>query len=87
MIKEAGRRQGGFKGRGFHLAPQAAWPYVRRRVDGILANNSYSAWFVDCDATAECFDDYTPGRPATRVDDMRFRRDRLRWLEAARRIG
>ena len=59
VIKEAGRRQGGFKGRGYHLAPQAAWPYVQRRVNAVQTNNDYSAWFIDCDATAECFDDYS----------------------------
>ncbi|MDA7633004.1 glycoside hydrolase [bacterium] len=81
VIKEAGRRQGGFKGRGYHLAPQAAWPYVQRRVNAVQTNNDYSAWFIDCDATAECFDDYSPLHSATRIDDMLLRRQRLAWLE------
>lgn len=81
VVKEQGRRQGGFKNRGFHLSPEAARPYVEQRVGGILANNGYSSWFIDCDATGECFDDYNPLHPATRVDDVKLRRDRLRWLE------
>ena len=66
IIKAEGQRQGGFKGRGFHLSPLAAWPYVQQRVGTVLGNNGYSAWFVDCDATAECFDDFNPLHPATR---------------------
>lgn len=81
VVKETGRHQGGFKGRGFHFAPEAAWPYVQRRVVALQANNNYSAWFIDCDATAECFDDYNPRHLATRLDDIKHRRHRLAWLE------
>lgn len=81
VIKEQGRRQGGFKGRGYHFSPEAAWPYVQERVANVLGNNGYSSWFIDCDATGECFDDYNPLHPATRVDDTNIRRDRLQWLE------
>lgn len=86
VVKAEGRRQGGFKGRGFHFAPVAAWPYVLRRVGTVLGNNAYSCWFVDCDATAECFDDFSPLHPMTRVEDMKARRQRLRWLETDRRL-
>ncbi len=81
VVKESGRRQGGFKGRGFHFSPEAAWPYVQERVGRLMGRNGYTSWFIDCDATGECFDDYSPHHPATQVDDMRWRRDRLRWLE------
>lgn len=86
VVKEEGRRQGGFKGRGYHFSPEAAWPYVQDRVDRVMANNGYSSWFIDCDATAECFDDFNPLHPATRVDDMNIRRDRLSWLEKDRSL-
>ena len=72
-----GSGHGGFKNRGFHLSPTAAWPYVRQRVETNLNQTPFSAWFVDCDATAECFDDYNPLHPATKVDDIRTRRQRL----------
>ena len=86
VVKAEGMRQGGFKGNGFHFAPAAAWPYVQERVASVLANNPYTAWFVDCDATGECFDDYNPLHPATRVDDLKLRRQRLRWLENERQL-
>lgn len=81
-----GSGHGGFKGRGYHLSPAAAWPYVRQRVQGQLEQTPFSAWFIDCDATAECFDDYNPLHPATKVDDIQTRRERLRWLEAEKRL-
>jgi hypothetical protein len=58
-----GSGHGGFKNRGFHLSPTAAWPYVRQRVEKNLNQTPFSVWFVDCDATAECFDDYNPLHP------------------------
>lgn len=84
VVKEQGRKQGGFKGRGFHFSPQAAWPYVKERVSSIHQRNHYTGWFIDCDATGECFDDYHPQHPANRVKDVHFRRDRLKWLEQDR---
>jgi hypothetical protein len=86
VLKLDGQGHGGFRGRGYHLAPSAAWPHVQRRVGAVLTSNPYSAWFVDCDATAEGFDDYSPLHPATRVDDMNTRRQRLRWLEQEKRL-
>jgi len=86
VLKLDGQGHGGFRGRGYHLSPSAAWPYVQRRVGAVLRNHPYSAWFVDCDATAEGFDDYSPLHPATRVDDMNTRRQRLRWLEQEKRL-
>jgi len=81
-----GSGHGGFKGRGFHLSPAAAWPYVQRRVQGARQQTPFAAWFIDCDATAECFDDYNPLHPATRVDDNNLRRDRLHWLGADQKL-
>ncbi len=86
VVKAGGQRQGGFMGRGFHLSPSAAWPYVQERVGNVLANNGYSSWFIDCDATAECFDDFNPLHPASRVDDMNIRRKRLSWLESDKQL-
>lgn len=80
VIGADGVGNSGFKGRGFHFAPAAAWPYVQERVGGMCAAAPFSTWFVDCDATGQCFEDYRPERPATRGDDLRLRRERLTWL-------
>ena len=86
VLNEDGSGHHGFRGNGFHFAPATAWPYVQKRVSGLLASAEYSAWFVDCDATAECFDDYNPLHFATRVDDINVRRDRLKWLADSKRL-
>lgn len=86
VINADGTGHAGFKKRGFHFSPQAAWPYMERRVGGIIGQSPYSAWFVDCDATAECFEDFSPDHPLTMRDDTRLRRQRLEWLETTHRL-
>jgi len=86
VMNADGSGHGGFKNRGYHFSPAAAWPYVQSRVQGILEKMPFSTWFVDCDATAECFDDYNPLHPASRVDDIKTRRQRLRWLESEKKL-
>jgi hypothetical protein len=86
VLNSDGTGHAGFRGAGYHFSPLAAWPYVRKRVGGLLRQAPYSAWFIDCDATAECFDDYHPERHASRVDDIKARRKRLRWLESEHRL-
>ncbi len=86
VINADGSGHVGFKGQGYHFSPQAAWPYVQERVGRILRQAPYSAWFIDCDATAECFDDFSPEHPATRIEDTKLRRQRLVWLESEHRM-
>ncbi|XAM00542.1 hypothetical protein OT109_03960 [Phycisphaeraceae bacterium D3-23] len=77
---EDGSYSAGFKQRGRHLAPIAARPYVEARVNMILGQTPHSAWFVDCDAFGQLFDDYTPGRECSKLGGMVARLDRLDWL-------
>lgn len=86
VIDSDGTGHRGFRGRGYHFAPQMAWPYVQERVGGILERTAYATWFIDCDAANEYFDDYSPEHAATRVDDVRWRRQRLTWLESEHRL-
>lgn len=86
VINADGSGHGGFKGRGYHFSPQAAWPYVQDRVGRIVQQAPYSTWFIDCDATAECFEDFSPEHHATKAEDTRLRRQRLAWLESEHRM-
>lgn len=86
VLRRDGTGHSGFKGAGYHFSPVAAWPYVQRRVEVLLGESAYSAWFIDCDATAECFDDYHPLHSSTRLDDIRVRRERLMWLGATKNL-
>ncbi|MEM7681538.1 MAG: glycoside hydrolase [Planctomycetota bacterium] len=80
VIRADGSGKPGFKRRGYHFAPSAARRYVEARVNHMMAGTPHAAWFVDCDAAYEYFDDYHPDRNTTRVDDVRARQDRLRWI-------
>ncbi|MCP5518700.1 MAG: hypothetical protein H7A45_15770 [Verrucomicrobiales bacterium] len=86
VINADGSGHTGFKGVGYHFAPQAAWPYVEQRVGRLIRQAPYSAWFIDCDATAECFDDFSREHPATRIEDVVLRRQRLAWLETQHKL-
>lgn len=86
VMNADGSARAGFKRRGYHLAPEVAWPYVQDRVGRMVQQSPFSAWFIDCDATAECFDDFSNAHPATKYDDTRLRRQRLAWLEAKHKM-
>ena len=86
VLNADGSGHGGFRNRGFHFSPIAAWPYMKDRVSSLTSQVPYSAWFIDCDATAECFDDFNPRHAGSRADDLAARRQRLRWLEANQRL-
>jgi hypothetical protein len=86
VLNTDGTGHRGFRGSGYHFSPVAAWPYVQKRVQALRSQVPYSAWFVDCDATAECFDDYNPLHVASRVDDLNARRQRLRWLGQEQKV-
>jgi Glycosyl hydrolases related to GH101 family, GH129 len=75
-----GRPRAGFKGQGYRLSPLAARPYVEKRVAGLMREFHCNAWFIDCDAFGELFDDYSPEHPATQADDMQARLSRMAWI-------
>lgn len=86
VINADGSGHVGFQGEGFHFAPQAAWPYMQRRVNDILKQTPYQAWFMDCDATGECFEDFSPYHPTSLIKDTQLRRQRLAWLEKTHKV-
>ncbi len=81
--REDGSYAAGFKQRGRHLSSTAARPYVERRVTGLLERAPHTAWFVDCDAFGQLFDDYTPDRMCSKHDDMHERLSRMQWMSEA----
>jgi hypothetical protein len=86
VLNADGSGHRGFKGQGFHFAPQFAWPFMSDRVNAVVRQVPYSAYFIDCDATSESFDDYSPNHPASRYDDVRLRRKRLAWLNESHQL-
>jgi hypothetical protein len=86
IVRSDGRRDQGFQGVGSHLSSIAAEPYVRRRVGAWMKEFGFNSYFVDCDATGELFDNYSPSYPATKELDMRKRLERMAWIRDTYRL-
>jgi hypothetical protein len=80
IVREDGKRRGGFNRKGYLLSPIAARPYVESRVAGLMKDLAYNSWFVDCDAFGQVYDDFSEEHPATQADDMGERLDRMAWI-------
>jgi hypothetical protein len=80
ILRRDGSGEPGFKGKGFKFSPLVARPYVERRVTTMMVYSPFSAWFVDCDATGECHDNYSEVVPATEGSDFAARMERLQWI-------
>lgn len=75
-----GTKQPGFQKKGYILNTGAAFPYVKRRVSGLMNAVRFNSWFLDTDAFGQLYDDYSPRHPATEADDMRARLHRMAWI-------
>lgn len=81
ITNKDGKKENGFKGVGRKLNPTLVMPAVRQRVDQILSTGlPFNAWFVDCDATGEIFDDYSPGHKTTMQQDYEARLERMKYI-------
>ena len=82
IVNADGTKSRGFKKKGYHLSPIVAQPYVENRVNDIVAQmpSDFNTWFIDCDAYGELYDDYSTSHPATQLDDMNARLDRIAWI-------
>ncbi len=83
IVTANGSRIPGYLGQGYQLSPIAAWPYVRKRVTGLMETlpEPFNSWFIDCDAYGEVFDDYSDLHPATQEDDVQARLHRMAWIQ------
>jgi len=80
IVKADGSKRRGFKQKGFTLSPDAARPYVEKRVSDLMAAFHANSWFIDCDGFGEFFDDYSDQHPATQQSDMQSRISRMSWI-------
>jgi hypothetical protein len=80
IVNADGSKRRGFKQKGFKLSPDAARPYVEKRVSGLMATFHANSWFIDCDGFGEYFDDYSDKHPATQQSDMQSRIARMSWI-------
>lgn len=78
---EKGEKIAGFQNVGRKLNPTLAMPFVKQRVQEILDTGLlFNSWFVDCDATGEVYDDYSPAHPTTKQQDVAARRERMEYI-------
>ncbi|CAM4112589.1 hypothetical protein BAMA_13655 [Bacillus manliponensis] len=76
-----GEKIKGFLGRGRKLNPTLSLPSVEARVAGILRTGvAFNSWFIDCDATGEIYDDYSPSHPTTQKQDLQARLARMDYI-------
>ncbi len=80
IINADGSKRRGFKKKGYTLSPDAARPYVEKRVAHLMDLFHANSWFIDCDGFGEFFDDYSPQHPATQQSDMQSRISRMAWI-------
>lgn len=77
-----GEKEAGFQNVGRKLNPTLSLPSVKERMDNIVTGNQlpFNSWFIDCDATGEIYDDYTPGRLTTQQEDLTARLERMAYI-------
>ncbi|MBO7744650.1 glycoside hydrolase [Paenibacillus sp. MWE-103] len=81
IARKDGTKIAGFLGQGRKLNPTLSLPLVKQRVAGILQDGiGYNSWFIDCDATGEIFDDYSPAHVTTQQQDLNARLERLGYV-------
>ena len=80
IVKADGSKRRGFKQKGFLLSPDAARPFVEKRVSELMAAFHANSWFIDCDGFGDYFDDYSERHPATQQSDLQSRLSRMAWI-------
>lgn len=75
-----GKHRKGFKGLGRILNSMLGRGYFERRVTANMEATRSNYYFIDCDATGELFDDFSPAHPQTKEQDAGARCDRLEWI-------
>ena len=60
------------------LAFSCGWKHAWRTLCRIRFR--FNSWFIDCDATREIYDDYSPSHPATQEEDLAARLERMAYI-------
>lgn len=81
VTNKNGEKEKGFQGVGRKLNPTLSFPEVKERMQTIMeAGLAFNSWFIDCDATGEIYDDYTPEHVTTQRDDLNARLERMAYI-------
>ena len=89
VLREDGKRQGGFQGRGYELSSEAlkraTRPFIAERVNAQL-QTGINAYFLDVDASGDLYDDYDPLHPMTIAQDRANRLERMRFISQTKKL-
>ncbi|WDV46275.1 glycoside hydrolase [Clostridiaceae bacterium M8S5] len=81
ISKKNGQKVTGFQNIGRKLNPTLSLPLVKERVENILGTQiPFNSWFIDCDATGEIYDDYSPEHITTEQQDLVARLNRMKYI-------
>lgn len=90
VLLQNGEKAAGFQNVGRKLNPVLSMPSVQQRMEEIKQTNiPFNSWFIDCDATGEVYDDYSPEHMTTQQEDIKARLERMALIrdEYGRVIG
>ena len=81
VLNSKGEKEAGFQNVGRKLNPVLSMPSVIQRTEAVKNSGiSFNSWFIDCDATGEIYDDYSPGLRTTRQQDLKARLERMGYI-------
>ena len=81
VLLKNGEKASGFQNVGRKLNPTLSLPSVKQRVGEIMSSQiPFNSWFIDCDATGEIYDDYTPEHVTTQQEDLSARLERMAYI-------
>jgi hypothetical protein len=81
-----GKPRPGFNRKGYLLSPLVAQQAVQERVRRLRRSMSTNAWFIDCDAFGQVYEDYSSSHPASEAQDTAARLKRMRWIRDRYRL-
>ena len=82
-----GEKITGFQNVGRKLNPTLSIPAVEQRLQSIEGNGvGFNSWFIDCDATGEIYDDYTPEHLTTQQEDLQARLERMSLIRDSNKV-
>lgn len=78
---QKGEKITGFQNVGRKLNPTLSLPAVKARTEEIMSEGlPFNSWFIDCDATGEIYDDYSPEHITTKTQDLEARLERMAYI-------
>lgn len=87
VTKQNGKKATGFNKTGRKLNPLFSMGEVKSRMNKLFKGDmKFNSWFIDCDATGEIIDDYSPNHITTVEQDIQARLDRMAYIRDQKQL-